>query len=193
MQLGNRTQAALAILLTSKHLTQIHRACSNLEVSTRLSYVCCESLIGNDAVPIIFTLIRSCNRSKPHVEVLKMALNILRNLARWKRTVGLVLAAPGAVDIIIELLQMYRDKPDISLRSISLLRLLAATPANAAILAAVPDAVSRLSSIHAILARKAKMEKRLASKRRNAGASRVPPVVQSADQLGALLTKLEAM
>ena len=89
-------------------------------------------------------------------------------------------------------MQMYRDKVDIFLRCLSLMRLLAAKRRRAAIIVAVPLAVRRLTSIQSILNRKATMERKLAAKRRRAGTDKPSPVIQSAEQLKSLLSTLGA-
>lgn len=52
------------------------------DVATRLSPVCCERLVEVNAVGVIYRLILSCNRSLPHMEVIKFCVNILLNLAK---------------------------------------------------------------------------------------------------------------
>ena len=56
------------------------------EVSTRLSPICCERLVAANAVSVIFRLIRSCNRSLPHMEIIKHSMAILINLAKVRTT-----------------------------------------------------------------------------------------------------------
>lgn len=63
MTLGNRTTSALEILLTHKQLSFVLRACENLEIATKLSTRCSERMVENNAVPIMFQLIRLA----PHV------------------------------------------------------------------------------------------------------------------------------
>jgi abnormal spindle-like microcephaly-associated protein len=41
------------------------------EVSTRLSRVCCEALVAVDGIEKLVALIRSCNRSNPHMELMR--------------------------------------------------------------------------------------------------------------------------
>ncbi|KAK3735717.1 hypothetical protein QZH41_010154 [Actinostola sp. cb2023] len=82
MKLCNRTRSALDYLLRCKNLTTIFDVLVNLEVVTRLSYVCCQQLVKDKALQIIFTVIRNSNRSLPHMEILKYSLAILINLAK---------------------------------------------------------------------------------------------------------------
>ena len=55
---------------------------SYLEVATRLSSKCCERMVEGNAVNVIFRLIRSCNRSLPHMELIKYSISILLNLSK---------------------------------------------------------------------------------------------------------------
>ena len=53
-----------------------------LDVATRLSPACCERMVEVNAVSVIYTLISSCNRSQPHMEIIRLAISILLNLAK---------------------------------------------------------------------------------------------------------------
>lgn len=107
MTLGYRTTSALSVLLTHKQLSFVLRACENLEVATALSTRCSERLVENSAVPIIFQLIRSCNRSKPHTAVLIKALSIISNLAAHAGTMNSVFSQQDSTGLMVELIQMY--------------------------------------------------------------------------------------
>ena len=52
------------------------------DVATRLSWRCCERLVEVNAVGVIYRLILSCNRSLPHMELIKFSVSILLNLAK---------------------------------------------------------------------------------------------------------------
>ena len=52
------------------------------DVATRLSWLCCERLVEVNAVGVIYRLILSCNRSLPHMELIKFSVSILLNLAK---------------------------------------------------------------------------------------------------------------
>ncbi|TNM88126.1 hypothetical protein fugu_006347, partial [Takifugu bimaculatus] len=81
-RLGNKTSSALDYLLRYKHFSYILEALKNLETATRLSPVCCERLVESGATVVIFTLIRSCNRSVPCMEVITSSIQILLNLSK---------------------------------------------------------------------------------------------------------------
>lgn len=58
-------------------------------------------------------MIRSCNRSTPHQELLKHALVVLLNVGRHKALAPNVAEGDDSADILIDLMQMFRDKRSI--------------------------------------------------------------------------------
>ncbi|XP_034369003.1 LOW QUALITY PROTEIN: abnormal spindle-like microcephaly-associated protein [Arvicanthis niloticus] len=110
-KLYRRTERALHHLLTCKHLSAILDALKHLEVVTRLSPLCCENMAGSGAVSTIFVLIRSCNRSVPCMEVVGYAVQVLLNVAKYDKTISSIYDADHCVDTLLELLQVYREKP----------------------------------------------------------------------------------
>ena len=71
MQLGHKTKECLHVLQEGKMISHILNACKFLEFSTQISKRCCESFANASAANILFGLIRSCNRSTPHQELLR--------------------------------------------------------------------------------------------------------------------------
>lgn len=110
-KLYRRTAVALHHLLTYKHLSAILEALKHLEVVTRLSPRCCENMAQSGAISEIFVLIRSCNRSVPCMEVISYAVQVLLNVAKYEKTTSAVYDVENCVDTLLELLQMYREKP----------------------------------------------------------------------------------
>uniref|UniRef100_A0A2K5QKA3 Assembly factor for spindle microtubules n=1 Tax=Cebus imitator TaxID=2715852 RepID=A0A2K5QKA3_CEBIM len=110
-KLYRRTALALHYLLTYKHLSAILEAVKHLEVVTRLSPLCCENMAQSGAISKIFLLIRSCNRSVPCMEVIRYAVQVLLNVAKYEKTTSAVYDVENCVDTLLELLQMYREKP----------------------------------------------------------------------------------
>ena len=113
MKLGNRTSAALRVLLESKALSEVFEAIKTLEVSTRLSSVCCSCFAQEtDAIQTIYGLIRSCNRSQPHRKLLLHALRVLNNVWPFEMKVARgrnATIAPGfgpRMDILVDLMQV---------------------------------------------------------------------------------------
>jgi abnormal spindle-like microcephaly-associated protein len=83
------------------------------DVVTNLSKACRLRLVENGAIRIILALIKSCNRSKPHMEVLRLAVKIIENLAAHPETRRFVFEEPDMLDVLIELLQNYRDEHNV--------------------------------------------------------------------------------
>ena len=73
LQLGKRTLVALQTLHKNDGMmiSQLIKACEILEFSTEISMRCCQAFANSSATSILLDLIRSCNRSKPHQELLK--------------------------------------------------------------------------------------------------------------------------
>ncbi|XP_073427821.1 abnormal spindle-like microcephaly-associated protein [Dendrobates tinctorius] len=166
-KLCNRTMVALNYLLTYKHLSYILAALQHLEVSTRLSSVCCESMAQSGAVKTIFTLIRSCNRSIPCMEVIKLAIQVLLNLSKYERTVLAVYKVDNSVDILLDLMQIYREKAgdkvsdkggSIFTKTCCLLSIFALNSQRAREICAIPKALDRICSIYKLTARKHSMD-----------------------------------
>lgn len=218
MKLGNRTSVALRVLLESKALSEVFEAIKTLEVSTRLSSVCCSCFAQETgAIQTIYGLIRSCNRSQPHRKLLLHALRVLNNVWPFEMKVARgrnATIAPGfgpRMDILVDLMQvcnffsralfwmpsaacchtahmsessfplpslffilsplcffffvsffihfsqMFRDKLPTFKLACRLARWLCTDPERAATCKSNKDTMKRLTSIHAVLSRKAKM------------------------------------
>ena len=164
MKLGNRTTSALDELLTHKQLTFVLRAVENLAAVTKWSFSCCERLVEHRAVPIIFQLIRSCNRSKPHLVVLHHSLRILLHLARCPSTISCIFDEPDSLSLLVELLQMYRDKSDIFASACQLLIALCRDQGLAHLVLKEKQLVSRIDGIHRLLERKSKLDAKTRAK-----------------------------
>jgi len=109
MQLGRRTTRALYILQTSKRMVELMEAIETLEISTRLSKSCCIAFADTGAPTILYDLIRTCNRSLPHIELLQLVLATLENVSVYP-TLRSSIATNDSVDTLIDLIQMFRDK-----------------------------------------------------------------------------------
>ena len=72
--LAYRTTLALKTLLRERQINPLINALSNLGVTTRFSQRCCVRLVEQKGVSIILELMRNCNRSKPHQELLRHAI-----------------------------------------------------------------------------------------------------------------------
>lgn len=153
-KLGRQTESALTILQTGKMISQLKKACQMLFVSTQISKTCCEAFTQAGAFNILFDLLKSCNRSTPHQELLRLALIVLLNAGRHMHLAPVMSTAPEATEILLDLLQTFRDKKPIFVLSTELLcRLVHCSPAikeqcNS------PLYRKRIDAIHAIVKRK---------------------------------------
>uniref|UniRef100_A0A8C6UT50 Abnormal spindle microtubule assembly n=1 Tax=Neogobius melanostomus TaxID=47308 RepID=A0A8C6UT50_9GOBI len=166
-KLCNKTTAALEYLLRYKHFSDILEALKNLETATRLSPKCCERLVESGATTTIFTLIRSCNRSIPCMDVVTLSIQILLNLSKYNKTIEAVYSVDSSVETLLDLLQRYREKAgdkvaekggSIFTKACFLLALLLQDKHRAVDVMRMPKAIERLQSIYRLTARKHKMD-----------------------------------
>jgi abnormal spindle-like microcephaly-associated protein len=120
LRLGNRTRTALDVLLKSTRLAEIMNAICTLEIATRLSGVCCASFVEAQAPDILFSLIRTCNRSLPHVELLHHILLTMSNVSQYDELMPSLATVTG-VEVYLDLVQMFRDKDGVFCLAVSLL------------------------------------------------------------------------
>lgn len=119
-RLGCRTSSALTVLETSTSLAEIMGAVKTLESSTRLSVKCCEVFTDAQASKILLDLIRACNRSLPHVELVHWILLTLENVGRHDQLLHCFSDCKSA-EVFLDKVQMFRDKDGIFCLSVSLL------------------------------------------------------------------------
>ena len=158
MRLGYRTQKALELLLTSKRLAEIMRATCTLEITSRFSEKCCEAFAAAGAPKVLFTLIRTCNRSLPHIELLQYALMTIKNVAKWDHLVDSV-ATDESVDVLVDLMQTFRDKETILVLCGEILFRVCANVEKCRQKIAIDDNAKRLKGILNICSKKAAIKK----------------------------------
>ncbi|KAL4219252.1 hypothetical protein ACF0H5_021834 [Mactra antiquata] len=179
--LGNRTSSALDFLLKYKQISEVLMALKCLDVSTRLSGVCCEKMVETNAISVLYKLLRCCNRSIPHMEIITYTISILINLAKYEKTRPSLYEVSGCIDIIVELMQIYREKGQIFIKTCTLLGIIALdSPCKMGILAD-KKLVDRLQSIHLLTSRKHKLEEnqRVTRARMNASSINATFMVKS--------------
>lgn len=131
LKLGKQTMAALKVLQTGKMISQLLSACQTLELSSQVSRYCCEAFAQAGASDILFSLLRSCNRSTPHQELLRIALVVLLNVARHEHLAARVALAEDSTESLVDLMQMFRDKKALFILATELLaRLVHASEAS---------------------------------------------------------------
>lgn len=78
------------------------------DMTTEHSQKCCEKLVAAGAIDNLLKLIRSVSQSMPDQEVLKHALSVLRNLARYPHLIEALIDRQGVVEIILwQLLRLF--------------------------------------------------------------------------------------
>ncbi|NXS85429.1 ASPM protein, partial [Erpornis zantholeuca] len=187
-KLGNRTAIAIEHLLKYKDLSYILAALKHLEVATRLSPLCCESMAQSRAIFSIFVLIRSCNRSVPCMDVIRYSVQVLLNVSKYERTTRAVYEAENSIDTLLDLLQMYRGKAgdkvsekggSIFTKTCCLLAILSKDSKRALEIRGMPRTVSCIQSLYKLTAQKHRMdaERTLVKQKANTalcGSSSVP-------------------
>ena len=119
--IDEKLSEALHVLETSKNLTKIIGAARFIEESSRLQPNICEDLVLAKASRILYKLVRFCNRSSPHVELLQQLLMTLSNVSK---TLSLMhgIVTQDCVEVLIDVLQLFRDKDNIFLLASTILR-----------------------------------------------------------------------
>lgn len=120
LRLCNKTTRALNRLRKSMGLSDILDAIQVLERATRYSSQCCLAFTCAGAPDILFSLVRSCNRSLPHIELLEWILLTLSNVAKCDELLDSIATLTG-IKIFLDLLQMFRDKEVVFSLSVALL------------------------------------------------------------------------
>ncbi|XP_014798831.1 PREDICTED: abnormal spindle-like microcephaly-associated protein [Calidris pugnax] len=166
-KLCNRTAIAIEHLLKYKHLSYIIAALKHLEVSTRLSPLCCENMAQSRAIFTIFVLIRSCNRSVPCMDVIRYSVQVLLNVSKYERTTQAVYEAENSIDTLLDLLQIYRGKAgdkisekggSIFTKTCCLLAILSKDSKRALEIRSMPRTVSCIQSLYKLTAHKHRVD-----------------------------------
>merc|ERR1719209_2098886 len=168
-RLGVRTHSAIAYIFDIHDVAQLISAVKTLDLATRLSLHCCRQMAQgegpNSPVAALVSLLKRCNRSVPHMEVVSTTLDILLNLARLGETRD---AVANVADLLPDLLQamlVYRDNgKDIFPKCCAVLQTLAVCPKVLASLRA-PTLAKTLVSHESLVIKKNK--KKEESKRRS--------------------------
>ncbi|XP_026773111.3 abnormal spindle-like microcephaly-associated protein isoform X1 [Pangasianodon hypophthalmus] len=166
-KLCHKTTTALNYLLGYQNYAYILTALKHLETATRLSPESCEHLVNSGATHTIFTLIRSCNRSVPSMEIITLAIQVLLNLSKYNKTIDAVYDVEDSVETLLDLLQMYREKAgdkvadkggSIFTKACFLLVILVQDEVRALGVKKLPKASDRICRIYKLMLQKCKMD-----------------------------------
>jgi hypothetical protein len=151
--LGARCRKALALVESGARLEDVRGAVAALESSTRLSPSCCEALAASDgAIAALLKLARACNRSRPHVDLLTLMLRTLTNVSERSPNLACRVAeTEPCVDVLLDLVQVFRDRPVPFGIATGLLTTLASADVGARNACCSPAATKRLASVAALL------------------------------------------
>ena len=112
------TLSSKQTIVSSGKLSDVLTAVHLLELSTHFSIHCRKIVAQHRAVPVLLSLIRSCNRSVHHQRVIGVALAVLRNLVCCSQTVRVVFEVQCIVETLVGLMQVYRTTPELLLPSV---------------------------------------------------------------------------
>ena len=147
-----------------------------MELSTSVSYRCASAFAStsstttttNDnnsnntnASEILINMIKSCNRSEPHQELLKHALVILLHVARHDDLAPKVAETTTCVNVMVDLMQMFRDKSSIFGLSCELLCRLIKASNNVKNVCNSSEINKRLGGLLAIIERKYRVQQKV--------------------------------
>lgn len=107
--LGPRTKEALQALKSRGSFQEVMKAMRILEYATKLSLSSRKAFANAGAQSILHDLMRSCNRSAPHLELLECILGTLFNVSKNRDLVPHI-TTESSVDTFIDIIQMFRDK-----------------------------------------------------------------------------------
>lgn len=163
--LGNRIKNSLRILkFPSVPIQSIIMALIDLDKVTRLSPECCLVFTREGAIEILYNFILNCNRSVPHMDLIKLCLQILINLSKYTQSVEYILQPPGSLNILSNLLQAYQStNPNIFMDSCIIFILLSQNESIKNYILRQDNFINKLRGIYAVLERRATLREKRCS------------------------------
>jgi abnormal spindle-like microcephaly-associated protein len=158
--IGQRVESALSVLASPRlYLSALMQACNTLALATLVSYAVADRLVQEGALTHIFRLIRGCNRSTPHQELIKLALDVLENVARQSAYAAVLVEDASYAELLVDLMQMYRDKEQLFMRAVAVPYAVCLRSHQCrALLAQNASLVKRMETVHALVDRKLRLE-----------------------------------
>uniref|UniRef100_A0A7S3Q4Z9 Calponin-homology (CH) domain-containing protein n=1 Tax=Chaetoceros debilis TaxID=122233 RepID=A0A7S3Q4Z9_9STRA len=151
---------ALCILRnSSSRLIDVTAALKRIETITRPPSSICAILVEANMHKVLYDLMRSCNRSHPHIQLLKYILQILSNISD-DTNLASSFANKHFVDIFIDLIQLFRDKVDIVTFSAQLLRNIILADPKSLKRCSKRENIKRLQGIHGLFERELKRNRK---------------------------------
>jgi len=157
-KLCNRTKSALSYLLHCKGVSTIYEALKELEVTTRFSTKCCEWLVEDGALPVIYQIMKNCNRSLPSIEQIHMALLVLSNVAKCSTTYMAIIRERDFLQLLIDLMANFREKRKIFPNCCKLLSILCNDNAITQLIQGNTVLSKKLKALNSLICHKAEIE-----------------------------------
>ena len=134
-------------------------ALDDLVKVTRLSPECCRNIAQDGAPGILYQFIVRCNRSIPHMDLIKDCLKILTNLAKYSKTLVCVLKPHKSHSILVNLLETFQSSnPSIFMEVCVLFILLAQFRSLSEHLLCNENFIKKLQTIYSTFERKASLK-----------------------------------
>lgn len=114
------TAKAIKVLRKSELFSDVMEAVSTLEKTTCKSIDSCKLLLKARAENNLLSLLSCCNRSSPHLELVRAILHTFTNISGHQASLSLLVTRESSV-IMMDVVQMFRDKADIFALSTALL------------------------------------------------------------------------
>ena len=96
--------------MTAQTMSEVTTACATLEIATRLVRATIQTAVDAGAVPALYAIIRSANRSRAHVHLVTICFRLLLNITATFSGYSAVFSYDGAADALTEQMHVYRDK-----------------------------------------------------------------------------------
>eukprot|EP00984_Skeletonema_dohrnii_P031823 scaffold24849_cov104-Skeletonema_dohrnii-CCMP3373.AAC.2 len=106
------TAKAIKVLRKSELFSEVMEAVSILEKTTSKSIDSCKLLLKARGQDNLLSLLASCNRSSPHLELVRVILHIFKNITGHQASLS-VLGTREYMSKMTDVVQMFRDKADI--------------------------------------------------------------------------------
>lgn len=188
-----KARSALSMLLISDCLVEATKDCASLDKATMYFPDCCRWMVESGGLDKLFQLIRACDRSKPHKRVLSSSLHIVYNMCHLPDIQQEVFEVEDSVNILIEVLQIYRDMEHVFGLATQVLHIMCTCEARVVGIRAMPEVCHRLEMIAHILSRKVQMEEKFLGRLSPAQRSSLPAFASAEKRLVALQSMLNSL
>jgi len=104
------TAKVIRTLQKSKKFSEVLKAVMVMEKITSQSMYECRMIVDANAHEELISIICSCNRSSPHLELIRLILSVLTNLSQHPHLLSR-LASDKTINTLTDVVHMFRDKP----------------------------------------------------------------------------------